>query len=916
MVNFLEFALLGLATGAIYALIALGAVLVYRGSGLLNLAQGAFAMVGAYSYYSLHSQAGVPAIVSLILAIALCAVGGWLMYLLILRPMHQSSSLSRVVATLGVVVVLQSAAYLIYGQYPKQMESLIPKHTVFLMSENRLAIGTDSLVIIGIALALTAILTYVYRYTRVGRVTSAVAENGLVASSLGHSPDTVAVLNWSLGSAVAGLAGILVAPAISLEPAGLVMLVIPALSAALVGGFKSFPITLVAALGLGVAQSEITNYVSTPGWQSAAPFIVVTLILVVRGKGLPLRSYVLDRLPRVGTGRILTIPVLIAYGIVLALILNSGPDWTLAFTYTIALGIICLSVVVITGYGGQLSLGQFALAGLAALIGAKLSLHMPFLLMLVLTVLITAVIGAILGLPALRTRGATLAIVTLGLGSAIVHLFLLNSDYTGGPGGITVPVPHLFNWSIDPFFNDRRYASFVLTVAVLVMIGVANLRRGAIGRQLLATRSNERGAAALAINVAGSKLYAFTLGSAIAAVGGVLLAFSQSTITFASFTEFESIYLVAVTVTAGVAYVAGAPFGALLIAGGVVSQLLNGWSSVNLYLPLIGGLAVLITLLAAPDGQVGLFAKALTPLADRYAAFTHIVSAKLPWTHSGAPEEEIDRQPVHEDQPRSVLTVQDLTVRFGGVLAVNGVSLEVRPGEIHGLIGPNGSGKTTCIDAITGFVHSEGQVALGDRNLTGKSPRRRAASGLSRSFQSLELFGDLTVEENLAVAAESPRLWQYITDLFRPGKIRLSAHALAAMHQFELEDSRHLLPEEVSFGQRKAIAIARAVAGRPDVLLLDEPAAGLGDGEANELADLIVRVSREWGIGVLLVEHKMDLVLAISDRLTVLQEGAILTTGEPNAVLSDPRVITAYLGTDAEGADPSQLVDHSNGKKS
>ncbi len=251
MITFLQFGLLGLATGAIFALIAQGAVLVYRGSGLLNLAQGAFAMVGAYAYYSLRVQAHVPSILSLVLAVLLCALGGVVMHLLILRPMRQSSSLTRVVATLGIVIVLQSLAFLIYGQYSKVTASVLPKHTVFLMSGDRLPIGSDALAIIGIAIVLSVGLTIVYRYTSVGRLTSAVAENDLVASTLGHSPDTVAALNWALGSALSGLAGILIAPAIGLEPTGLVLLVIPALSAALVGGFKSFPVTLIAALLLG-----------------------------------------------------------------------------------------------------------------------------------------------------------------------------------------------------------------------------------------------------------------------------------------------------------------------------------------------------------------------------------------------------------------------------------------------------------------------------------------------------------------------------------------------------------------------------------------------------------------------------------------------------------------------------------------
>jgi branched-subunit amino acid ABC-type transport system permease component len=458
VISILEFGLIGLATGAIFALIAQGAVLVYRGSGLLNLAQGAFAMVGAYLFFTLHVQQGLPSGLSLAVSVAVCALGGALLHLGILRSMRKSSSLARVVAILAVVVVLQSGAYLIYGQYPKTTTSLISTRTVFLLSGDRLPIAIDALAIIGIAIGLTIALTVLYRYTSAGRLTAAVAESELIVGSLGHSPDVVAALNWGLGSALAGFAGILIAPSIALEPTGLVLLVIPALAAALVGQFKSFPVTLVTALAIGVAESEITKYVSTPGWPDAAPLLVVIAILSVRGDGLPLRSFVLDRLPRVGTGRVRVIPTAIAYVLMIVWVLSSGPDWAAAITTTVSYAIICLSVIVVTGYAGQLSLGQYALAGLAALIAARLALHLPFLAAVVIAVIATAAIGGILGVPALRTRGATLAIVTLGLGGAIVDLFLVNGNYTGGPGGITPPIPHIFGIDLDPFLDPHRYA--------------------------------------------------------------------------------------------------------------------------------------------------------------------------------------------------------------------------------------------------------------------------------------------------------------------------------------------------------------------------------------------------------------------------------------------------------------------------
>jgi sulfate-transporting ATPase len=243
------------------------------------------------------------------------------------------------------------------------------------------------------------------------------------------------------------------------------------------------------------------------------------------------------------------------------------------------------------------------------------------------------------------------------------------------------------------------------------------------------------------------------------------------------------------------------------------------------------------------------------------------------------------------------LHVRDVSVSFGGVHAVRDVSLEVRPGEVHGLIGPNGAGKTTLIDAITGFNKpSSGSVAVGELDVTNLSARRRFRVGLARSFQSLELFDDLTVLENLAVACEAPKQWQYWTDLIRPRRIQLTAAAHDALHQLDLADVAARKPTEISFGRRKEVAIARAIAGAPSVLLLDEPAAGLDGHEAAELAQLIRRLAHERGIAVLLVEHKIDMIMSISDRVTVLVGGSILTSGSPDEVRADPAVLDAYLG--------------------
>jgi sulfate-transporting ATPase len=232
------------------------------------------------------------------------------------------------------------------------------------------------------------------------------------------------------------------------------------------------------------------------------------------------------------------------------------------------------------------------------------------------------------------------------------------------------------------------------------------------------------------------------------------------------------------------------------------------------------------------------------------------------------------------------------------VAAVDDVSFEVRPGEVHGLIGPNGAGKTTVVDAVTGFVRpSAGTARLADRDLNGLNARRRARAGMARSFQSLELFSDLTIRENLAVAGDDGRASRYLTDLVRPGAVQLSDAAIAAVREFDLADHLDEKPNDLSFGRRRLVGIARAIAAAPSILLLDEPASGLDDIESRELAALIRRLADDWGMGILLIEHNTDLVLSVSDRVTVLAGGRVLMSGPPDEVRSDPAVRAVYLGS-------------------
>ena len=915
-----RYAVLGLGIGALYALIAAGLVTVYRGSGIINFAQGAFVMFAGYLDYELTTAAGLNFWPAMILTVAATALLGALVQLVVLRPMRNSSPLTRVVATLGVLITLQSAAALHYGYQSLAVASYLPTRSIDILPG--VPVGLNDVIIFVIGLVISVALWAGYRFSPFGRLTAAVAENQRAAASLGRSPDTIAVTNWMIGAGLAGLAGVLIAPITFLNPNDLALLVVPAMAAALVGGFTSFPLAFAGALLIGIGESLTTRYVSNPGWSDSAAFLLIIVVVLIRGRGLPLRSFVLDRLAAVGNGRIRIIPLVISYVVLMVLLGFVLPvQWILPTAVTLVAMLFCLSVLVVVGYGGQLSLAQYVIGGLAALVTAQLAggtAHWPFVLAALAGVAVAVATGGLMGIPALRTRGITLAIVTLGLAVVLFSLVLNNASYNGGVAGISIDPPTLFGWSINPLIYQGRYAMVCVTALFLAGLAIANVRRGASGRKLLAVRSNERAATALGISVYGVKLYAFMLAAGVAGVAGVLLAFMQSAVLPAQFDQLTSINYVTVTVVGGTGLIGGSGLGALLIPNGLFAQIFSDWPTLNSWLPLIGGLSVIFVLRTNQDGlwamNRDLVVTAYQRLARRAPARRTAqgpAASAAPATALAAPAPAPATAPAvaaSPAAPRTVrvtpatLRVEGLSVTFGGVTAVADTSMTIVPGEVAGLIGPNGAGKTTLIDAITGFVRpSGGDILLSDVSIRGWNARRRAVGGLARSFQSVELFAGLTVRENLAVACESAagRL-RFLSDLIRPGRVRLSPAALQAVEDFGLAADLDRLAESLPFGRRRLVAIARAVAAQPSVLLLDEPAAGLDEVETAELSVLVRSLAHDWGIAVLLVEHNLDMVLQLCDRVTVMVTGSVLYSGTPADVRSHPDVLAAYIGSHAD----------------
>jgi sulfate-transporting ATPase len=527
-------------------------------------------------------------------------------------------------------------------------------------------------------------------------------------------------------------------------------------------------------------------------------------------------------------------------------------------------------------------------------------------------------IGLIVGVAALRARGMSLAIATLAFGICVVDLVLSNNTINGGAAGLSLGFFHFFGLDLDSTLFPRRYAAFVLVVFVALAIAVANLRRGRTGRRLLAIRANERAAAALGVNVLHSKIGAFCYAAMIAGLGGILTTLYFPSALFSSYDAMTSITLVSNAVIGGVGYLLGPIVGGAGQNGGLGYQVLNTISSSAVTdLSLVFGALTLIVLVQAPDGIVPLQARDLRRLAGKVrhralpapAAPVELSPLSEPTGHGRAAGMAGRPAGAAGGLRETTLVASGLTVVFGGVRALDDVSFELHSGEILGVIGPNGAGKSTLVDAVTGFTTPRsGSIRLDGVELGRLGVTARARRGLGRAFQSLELFEDMTVHENLLVADDPGGVLPWFSDVVRPGRARLGPAATRAVHDLGLAEVLSAYPSELSYGRRRLLAIARAVAADPMVLLLDEPAAGLDERERGDLAELIAQLAHERGLAVLLIEHDVNLVASISDRMLALDFGRVIACGSPEAVRDDPSVRSAYLGLAVQDAEAAHAA--------
>ena len=610
----------------------------------MNFAHAAMGMYVAFAFFEFRETGdwvvpviGLPARVHLLarptlasalaFAVIVAVALGLVVYLLVFRPLRQAPALARVVASLGLLLYLQEIVRL---RFPVAGASVVTRRPV-LADEPVALFGTtvteNRLILAALVVVVALVLGAVFRFTRFGLATRAAAGNEKGALLLGISPDRLASVCWAVASVLAGVAVILIEPIAGLSATTTTLLVIPALAAALLGGLESFAITTAAGLAIGMVQSLILgwsvrpdtrwipDWIPTTGLQQLVPVLVILGVLLWRGDALPDRAAITGkRLPPSPEPRHVTAWTVALVGLVAVGLVTLDSGYRHALIVSMVFALLTLSVVVLTGFSGQISLAQLAFAGVAGFAAIKLTEHhVPFPIALVLASLLATAIGVLVGWPATRVRGMSLAIATLAMAVAIEELVLASEPFSGGHAGASAPRPFLFGIDVGVGAtgsgNFRAAFGFVcLGVLTLASLAVVNLRRNRTGLRWLAVRANERAAAAAGIDVTRAKLGAFAVSSFLAGLCGVLMAFSVTTLSPTSFLVIGSLVAVALTYLAGVSSVGGALVAGALAQAGIYTAFMNDLTGgdANTYVFAISGLALIVTAITAPEGITGL----------------------------------------------------------------------------------------------------------------------------------------------------------------------------------------------------------------------------------------------------------------------------------------------------------------------
>lgn len=924
----------GLVNGAVYGMLAMAIVLIFRSSRVINFAAGNMGLPGAGLLALLTLRWDVPFWLSAVAALAVGVVFAVVVEVGIVQRLFTAPRVIVLVATIGVAQIAQGILFAypdvgggIGTRYPTAIDKTFSDvGGLFITGAQLSAVIAAPLVAVGLMLLMDR--------TAFGRTVIATAANPDLSRISGISPKRVSLTIWLVAGVVSTIAVVLLSADRSvsgLETVGPSTMA-NALAAAALARMRSFSGSLLSGIAVGVAFSLVKfNYPTEAGLYEFVLLLAVLVAVAVQGRSgedapgrfsfNPKTRPIPQSLQSIWWVRNLT-AIALALAAVAALLLPvvvTTPSRQITYATIVAFAICAVSVTIITGWAGQLSLGQMAFAGVGAVSAAAAqrgfeidvgwrdtrivdfqAAGVPFVVAVLVGAAVAGLFAAVVGAGALRVRGLLLAVSTFVLGLATQQYLFRRPIFSDGN---TTSVPfrrgNLFGLDLD---NQRIYYWLLVAVLVLVLVVAARVRRSGTGRAVQALRDNPDNALAYGIAPVRTKLRAFGMAGSVAGLGGALLAgvIQQVPLTGRFFGTTDSLRVVSIAIIGGISSVVGPVIGALWVIG--LPAFVPGNRIVFL---LTSGAGLLILLLYFPAGLVQVAFSA----RDRLMAWlqTRRPTPETKQVHSaaaalGAPRAMAPTQPA--------LVASGVTVSFGGRIAVNHADVAVAAGETVGLIGTNGAGKTTFMNAVGGFVASEGNISLYGDPVEGLSASQRARRGLGRTFQTATLFPELTVRETVLVAAVGRHDTSIAAAVF--GAPSSSRRERAARRQVDelidflgLGRYADIHIGDLSTGTRRIVELAGLLAFDAKLLCLDEPTAGIAQREAEAFGPLIAEIRSHLGAAVLVVEHDMGLIMSISDRVYCLEAGEVIAQGAPQEIRTNPLVVASYLGQDTRAVNRS-----------
>jgi ABC-type branched-subunit amino acid transport system ATPase component/ABC-type branched-subunit amino acid transport system permease subunit len=887
--------LLGAVLGSLSALTAMGLILVYRATRIINFAQAEFGGLAAAVAVIMVAGYHLPYFAALPLGLGSALAVGALVDVVVVRRFFTAPRLILTVATIGLAQILAGASIVMPNAFA-HISPLSTFRTPFTLSftVGPIVFNGDHVLAIGVVAAVLVGLWWFLSRTDTGTAIRGAGESGERALLLGIPVRRLSTITWTIAAGLAGMGAILSAPILGPSLgvlAGPEVLLAP-LAAAVIAGMESLPGAFFAAIGIGVAQQAIFWSYPRSSAVDLVLFVLVLIALLLRRRHRSARSEDEGLGSHVSVREVRPIPAALARLkevritkavlaiVVLGLLTGvpaglSEPRLILA-AFMLIYAIIAISLVALTGWAGQISLGQFAFVGLGAAATGSLVVHAHADLFLAL--LASAALGAfaavLIGLPALRIRGLMLAVTTLAF-AVPVSTYFLNSAYFPEFTPRDVPRPAL----VQRFALDapRTFYYFCLIALGAALLLARNFRRSRAGRTVLAVRDNERAAAAFSISPVRAKLTAFVFSGALAGFAGGLYVLGTRSIGFAGFSPEASFQVFTMVVVGGLGSLSGALLGAAYVQG-VQYFLHGGWQL------LATGGGLLFLLMIFPGGLGELLYEARDALLRWLARKRDIESPAL---LRAAPQSGEQLAPTRLEHG-ALLSCHSVDAGYGKLRVLFGIDFALREGEIVALLGTNGAGKSTMLKVFAGLVRPEnGRVFFDGTELNGLGPTDRVKAGLSMVPGGRGVFGSLTVTENLRLAG-----WT-----LRKDRETLSAARAEAFELFPILRERFFeRASELSGGEQQMLALAQALLCRPRVLMIDELSLGLAPTVTSRLLEVVRGLARR-GITILLVEQSVNIATSIAGRVVFMDRGTVAFEGEAKDLLVRPDLLrSVFLG--------------------